>query len=113
MDKKQSPKRERTQSAQPTLQSIPSKKHVNESVQTGALPPRSRKRLAWSSDGGRSTSSSDRSVSLVYQAVYDDTFYELFVCNIYGTLEFTSHAFMTCELLPVDYCFDRCLLQLY
>lgn len=51
--------KQRTQSAQAAIRTPPRK--VNESVQTGDIRGSgARKRLAWSSDGGRSTSPSDR-----------------------------------------------------
>lgn len=59
---------ERRQTAQPSPNVVPGtvgKQRIHESVQTELPDPRttSRKRLAWSSDGGRSTSTSDTSVN--------------------------------------------------
>ncbi|XP_067949459.1 nuclear protein MDM1-like [Watersipora subatra] len=58
--KKDDKKRQRTQSAQASLKSL---KQVNESVQTGEYKG-PRRRLAMSSDGGRSTSPSDSARSI-------------------------------------------------
>ena len=54
--------KQRTNSAQPALRAAGTKQKVNESVQTGDVkyPAGAHHRLAWSSDGGRSTSPSDR-----------------------------------------------------
>ena len=56
------PSKQRTKSAQPALRAAGTKQKVNESVQTGDVkyPAGAHHRLAWSSDGGRSTSPSDR-----------------------------------------------------